>query len=49
MRGLEEKIWKASQPSEAAFSAAPASDPAIDVWMPMRGISGQCSIAGRGV
>src|SRR3989338_421815 len=36
LRGLEEKIWKASQPSSLARSAACSKRPAIEVWIPMR-------------
>jgi hypothetical protein len=38
MRGLDEKIWKVLQAKAAAFSAAPAREPAIEVWIPMRSI-----------
>jgi hypothetical protein len=36
IRGLEEKIWNVFAPSAAAFNAAFSSDPAMDVWMPIR-------------
>jgi hypothetical protein len=36
IRGLVEKIWNALAPSLAASIAAPSSDPAIDVCIPIR-------------
>ena len=36
IRGLAEKIWKVLAPSSAAFSAAFSSEPAMEVWMPIR-------------
>jgi len=35
-RGLEEKIWNVLAPSSAALSAERSSDPAMEVWIPMR-------------
>jgi hypothetical protein len=35
-RGLEEKIWNVFAPSSTALSAARSSEPAMDVWIPIR-------------
>lgn len=35
-RGLEVKIWNVLAPSSTASSAARSSDPAIEVWSPIR-------------
>src|SRR5438045_2836939 len=40
MRGLEEKIWNVLAPSSEAFRAAFSSEPAMDVWIPMRNYYG---------